>query len=60
MGVRDQIKLKYKLKNNKNPTSTKLEKKEFIFENNISKKVEDNDLELQKKFDENIIVKIIL
>ena len=59
MGVRDQIKLKYKLKNNKNPTSTKLEKKEFIFENNISKKVEDNDLELQKKFGE-IIVKIIL
>ena len=58
--MRDQIKLKYKLKNNKNPTSTKLEKKEFIFENNISKKVEDNDLELQKKFDENIIVKIIL
>ena len=57
--MRDQIKLKYKLKNNKNPTSTKLEKKEFFFENNISKKVEDNDLELQKKFDE-IIVKNIL
>ena len=59
MGVRDQIKLKYKLKNNKNPTSIKLEKQEFIFENNISKKVEETDLELQKKFDE-IIVKIIL
>ena len=59
MGVRDQIKLKYKLKNNKNPTSIKLEKQEFIFENNISKKVEENNLELQKKFDE-IIVKIIL
>ena len=57
--MRDQIKLKYKLKNNKNPTSTKLEKKEFFFENNISKKVEDNGLELQKKFDE-IIVKNIL
>ena len=57
--MRDQIKLKYKLKNNKNPTSIKLEKQEFIFENNISKKVEENNLELQKKFDE-IIVKIIL
>ena len=57
--MRDQIKLKYKLKNNKNPTSIKLGKQEFIFENNISKKVEENNLELQKKFDE-IIVKIIL
>jgi len=57
--VRDQIKLKYRLKNNKNPTSPKLDKKEFIYENNISKKVEETDLELQKKFDD-IIVKIIL
>ncbi len=57
--MRDQIKLKYRLKNNKNPTSPKLDKKEFIHENNISKKVEETDLELQKKFDD-IIVKIIL
>ena len=58
MAVRDQIKLKYRPKI-KNLPSLKLEKKEFFYENNISKKVEDNGLELQKKFDE-IIVKIIL
>ena len=57
--MRDQLKLKYRLKNNKNPTSPKFDKKEFIYENNISKKVEEHDLELKKKFDD-IIVKIIL
>ena len=58
MEVRDQIKLKNRIKN-KNLPSLKLEKKEFFYENNISKKVEENNLELQTKFDE-IIVKIIL
>ena len=58
MEVRDQIKLKNRLKN-KNVPSLKLEKQEFFYENNISKKVEETDLELQKKFDE-LIVKIIL
>ena len=58
MGVRDQIKLKYWPKI-KNLQSLKLEKKEFLYENNISKKVEETDFELQKKFDD-LIVKIIL
>jgi len=59
MGVRDQIKLKYKPKNDKKKASIDLNKQEFIYENNISKKVEEKDIELQKKFDE-IIVKNIL
>ena len=59
MGVRDQIKLKYKLKTIKKLSFAKLEKQEFIYENNISKIVEETDLELKKKFDY-IIVKIIL
>ena len=57
--MRDQIKLKYRPKNNKDLTSIKLEKQEFIYENNISKKVDETNIELQKKFDE-IIVKNIL
>ena len=57
--MRDQIKLKYRPKNYKNKTSAKLKKQEFIYENTISKRVEETDVEFQKKFDE-IIVKNIL
>jgi len=57
--MRDQIKLKYRPKNSKNRTSSNLKKPEFLYENTITKKVEETDIELQKKFDE-IIVKNIL
>jgi hypothetical protein len=59
MGVRDQIKLKYRPNNSKNRTSANLKKPEFLYENTITKKVEETDIELQKRFDE-IIVKNIL
>ncbi len=57
--MRDQIKLKYRPKVSNNRTSSNLKKTEFIYENTITKKVEETDIELQKKFDE-IIVKNIL
>ena len=57
--MRDQIKLKYRPNNSKNRTSANLKKPEFLYENTITKKVEETDIELQKRFDE-IIVKIIL
>jgi hypothetical protein len=59
MKMRDQIKLKYRPKNSKNKACVNLKKPEFIYENTITKKVEETDIELQKKFDE-IIVKNIL
>jgi len=59
MKMRDQIKLKYRPKVSNNITSLNLKKTEFIYENTITKKVEETDIELQKKFDE-IIVKNIL
>ena len=57
--MRDQIKLKYRPKNSKNKVCSNLKKPEFIYENTITKKVQETDIELQKKFDE-IIVKNIL
>ena len=57
--MREQIKLKYRPKNSKNRTFSNLNKPEFLYENTITKKVEETDIELQKKFDE-IIVKNIL
>jgi hypothetical protein len=59
MKMRDQIKLKYRPNNSKNRTSANLKKPEFLYENTITKKVEETDIELQKRFDE-IIVKNIL
>ena len=59
MKMRDQIKLKYRPKNSKNRASSNLKKPEFLYENTITKKVEETDIELQKKFDE-IILKNIL
>ena len=57
--MRDQIKLKYRPNYSKNRTSANLKKPEFLYENTITKKVEETDIELQKRFDE-IIVKNIL
>ncbi len=56
MEIRDKIKLRAKPK----PKIAKKQKiNEFSFDNNITKKVENCDIELQKKYNE-IIVKYII
>lgn len=54
--MRDKIKLRIKPKNLKNKTSKKTQ---FIYENIITQKAENQDVEIQKKYNE-IIVKYII
>lgn len=56
MEMRDKIKLRIKPKNFKNKTPKKTQ---FIYENTISQKAENEDVEIQKKYNE-IIVKYII
>ena len=57
--MRDQIKLKSKQKKLKSKELLNNKKPEFNFENTISRKIEETDVELQKKYN-NIIVKNII
>ena len=54
MGMRDKIKLRIKQKNNKK-SDNNLKKTEFIYESQISQKIEEYDTEMQKKYNEIIV-----
>ena len=57
--MRDQIKLKSKQKKLKSKELLNNKKPEFNFENTISRKIEETDVELQKKYNKIIIKNII-
>lgn len=59
MEMRDQIKLKNKPKRLKSKDLLNSKKIEVNYENTFSRKIEETDVELQKKYD-NIIVKNII
>ena len=54
--MRDKIKLRGRSKRKQKEIEENQKRTEFSYENNISQKVEENDSEMQKKYNE-IIVK---